>query len=586
MSLNITSWASSVLLYRRLVHYALRYRSILLLAVLGTLLQGLTEAGFPALVEPIIDRVMVQMDPEARILIPLAMIGLFVFRLAVAYVGGVAMASVSNKIIVDIRTELFARLQTLPTPFFDAHATGRLISKITYDVPQVTTAATTVLVTLVKDGASFIGLVGFMFYVNWRLTLIALAMLPIAVWAAAAISKRLRGNSTHLQDAMGELTRVLEESIAGQKVVKIFGGQGYEQRRLDGIVRRIKQFEMKLAQLGAANGPLVQLIMVIPFAIMVYVAGGMTQDGSLTAGEFGGFLFATIFLQSVVKRLADINPKLQKGLAAAESAFSLIDAEPETDIGQKRIAQVRSHIRFENLAFHYDGGERPALERIDLDIRPGHIVALVGQSGSGKTTLAHLLPRFYDPTRGRITLDGIDIRALPLAELRARIALVDQDIVLFNDTVAANIAYGPLADAPRTAVVEAARAAHALDFIEKLPQGLDTLIGERGARLSGGQRQRLAIARAVLKDAPILILDEATSALDTESERCVQAALENLERGRTTLVIAHRLSTIEKADRIVVMDRGRIVETGTHAELIGHDGVYAKLHAMQFQAPS
>ena len=580
-----SSFSESARVYRRLIRYVLPYRVILLVAVLGTLIHGLTDIGLAYILKPIVDQVMVAMDPDWRLWAPLGLVGIYLVRLVTGYIGGVAMASVSNKLIVDLRADLFDRMLTLPADFYDAHSTGQLISKVTYDVNQVTSAATNVLVTLVKDGGALIGLILYLFYLNWTLALVTLAALPPATYAVKRISKRLRGNSTRLQQGMGELTQVLEESISGQKVVKVFGGQDYERGRFRNRIQAIRRFEMKLAQAGAANGPLVQLIMIIPFAGMVYIAGGLALAGSLTAGEFVSFFAAAGLLQPAVKRLADINPKLQRGLAAAESAFAVIDTEPEADPTGRPLQRTRGHLRFERLGFRYPGSETPALQDIDLEIRPGETVALVGQSGSGKTTLAGLLPRFYSPGSGRIILDGMDIRDIRLADLRAQMALVHQDVVLFNDTVAANIAYGPLTGAGREAIVEAARAAHALEFIEKLPQGLDTLIGERGARLSGGQRQRLAIARAVLKDAPILILDEATSALDTESERHVQAALEELERGRTTLVIAHRLSTIENADRIVVMDRGCIVETGGHTELIDRNGVYAKLHALQFQNP-
>ncbi|MGB0722571.1 MAG: lipid A export permease/ATP-binding protein MsbA [Gammaproteobacteria bacterium] len=574
---------SSAQLYRRLLGYALRYRSILLLAVLGTLVHGLSDIALAAILEPIVDKVMVEQDADWRLWAPLGLVGIYLVRLLAAYVGGVAMASVSNKIIVDLRADMFDRLLLLPSRFFDGHSTGKLISKITYDVNQVTTAATTVLVTLVKDGATVIGLILFLFYLNWQLTLMTIAALPPAMYVVKRISKRLRGNSSNLQEAMGNLTRVLEESISGQRVVKVFGGQDYERRRFHEVIQAIRRFEMKLAQAGAANGPLVQLIMIVPFAFMVYVAGGLAMDGSLTAGEFVAFFAAAGLLQPAVKRLADINPKLQRGLAAAESAFAVVDSPAEPDEGRLAPQRVRGSLMIRGLRFRYEGADHDALKDIELSVEPGQTVALVGQSGSGKTTLASLIPRFYDPSEGGIELDGVDLRDYGLAALRANMALVSQDVVLFNDTVAANIAYGPRADASRDEIVAAATAAHAMDFIERMPEGLDTVIGERGTRLSGGQRQRLAIARALLKDAPVLILDEATSALDRESELRVQQALETLQEGRTTLVIAHRLSTIEHADRIVVMDSGRVVESGSHAELIAAGGAYARLHALGFQ---
>jgi len=385
-----------------------------------------------------------------------------------------------------------------------------------------------------------------------------------------------------VQQAMGQITQVIEEAIGAHKVVKLFSGQEYEQRRFDHEANSVRRQLMKQVSAVAASAPIVQLIAAVALAVIIWFATQQSSAAQLSVGEFTAFVTGMLMLTAPLKRITDINEYLQKGLAAAESVFRLIDEEPEPDHGTLAIGRVRGEIRLENVSLHYEGSERPALDGIDLTMAPGETVALVGPSGAGKTTLANLVPRFYQPTRGRITLDGHDLQALALASLRANIALVSQDVVLFNDTVAANIAYGAMNGAAEKDIVAAAEAAHAMEFIREMPHGLATLIGENGVKLSGGQRQRLAIARALLKNAPVLVLDEATSALDTESERHVQAALEALMRGRTTIVIAHRLSTVENADRIVVLDRGRIAETGNHRELLGRGGIYDKLYRIQF----
>jgi subfamily B ATP-binding cassette protein MsbA len=397
-----------------------------------------------------------------------------------------------------------------------------------------------------------------------------------------AFSIRLRRSSREVQDAMGHITQVIDEAIGGHKVVKLFGGQDYESRRFDEEANHVRRHMMKQAAAVAASAPIVQLIAAVALAAVIWFAMGRSSAAALSVGDFAAFATGMLLLMAPLKRVTDINEHLQKGLAAAESVFRLIDEESEPDRGTRTLGRARGEIRFENVSFHYDGAERPALEGIDLTIEPGQTIALVGPSGAGKTTLANLVPRFYRPTRGRVLLDRQDLETLTLASLRANIAQVSQDVVLFNDTVAANIAYGAMNGASEKDIVAAAEAAHAMDFIRELAQGLATLIGEKGLKLSGGQRQRLAIARAVLKNAPVLVLDEATSALDTESERHVQAALEALMRGRTTIVIAHRLSTVENADRIVVLDRGRVVETGTHRELLARGGIYDNLYRIQF----
>jgi subfamily B ATP-binding cassette protein MsbA len=436
---------------------------------------------------------------------------------------------------------------------------------------------------LFKDSLSLIGLLAWMLWLNWKLTLLALVMTPLIVGVVRLISVRLRNSSRAVQQAMGDVTQVLQETIDGHKVVKLFGGQRYEAARFGEQANRVRRFMMKQATAAAASVPVVQLLAGIALATIVYLATQQSSANEITVGEFVSFVTAMLMLTAPLKRITGVNEPLQRGLAAAESVFELIDQAGESDPGQAAITRARGEIRFDGVSFSYSDANWPALDSITLTINPGETVALVGASGSGKSTLANLVPRFYRPGAGRILLDGRDLETLTLASLRANLALVSQDVVLFNDSVAANIAYGAMRDTSEAEIVAAAEAAHAMEFIRAMPQGLRTLVGENGVKLSGGQRQRLAIARALLKNAPVLILDEATSALDSESERHVQAALETLMQGRTTIVIAHRLSTIEKAGRIVVLDRGRIAEIGNHRELLEKSGIYAKLYNIQFK---
>jgi subfamily B ATP-binding cassette protein MsbA len=407
-------------------------------------------------------------------------------------------------------------------------------------------------------------------------------MAPVIVFIMRTVSRRLRVASRNSQRAMGDITQVIEESVSAHKVVKLFGGQEYERHRFNSQANWVRRHAMKQATAAAANIPIVQMVAAIALAVIVYLATEQSRSDETTVGGFLSFITAMLMLTPPLKRLAGVSEHMQRGLAASESVFELLDTSGETDTGSKVITRTSGRLQFENVSFAYQDKEKLALKNINLEIPAGETVALVGASGSGKSTLANLVPRFYSPNSGRITLDGSDLVELTLDSLRSNIALVSQEVVLFNDTVAANIAYGQMRDVPEAEIIAAAQAAHAMEFIREMPQGLQTLVGERGVRMSGGQRQRIAIARAILKNAPILILDEATSALDSESERHVQAALETLMRGRTTLVIAHRLSTIEKADRIVVLQNGEIVEVGTHQELLARGHVYAQLHRIQF----
>ena len=569
-------------LYWRLLRFVMPYRGVFALGLCGLAIVAVTEPVLPALLKPLLDGVFVAKDEALMRWMPFILMAVMLVRGLAEYVASYSMNWVGNKVVMDLRNAMFTKLLQLPTPYYDDHASGTLISKVTFDVAQVTGAATSVLTVIFKDALAIVGLLAWMLWLNWKLTLLALVMAPLIVAVVRAISLRLRRSSREVQTAMGDVTQVLQEAIEGHKVVKLFGGHRYETGRFDSTANRVRRYLMKQAGAAAVNVPVVQFIAATALAVMVYLATVQSGSDEITVGGFGSFVTAMLMLTAPLKRVTNVNEPLQRGLAAAASIFALLDEPGEPDPGTTVLGRARGEVRFDRVSFTYPGAGRPALEDIDLTIRPGETVALVGASGSGKSTLANLVPRFYHPARGRITVDGHDLETLTLASLRANIALVSQDVVLFNDSVAANIAYGAMNGASPAEIAAAAEAAHAMEFIRMLPQGLETLVGENGIKLSGGQRQRLAIARALLKNAPILILDEATSALDSESERHVQAAFDTLLHGRTTLVIAHRLSTVERADRIVVLDRGRIAEVGPHRELLEREGIYAKLYRIQF----
>ena len=569
-------------LYFRLLGYVKPYWRVFAISILGITVVAATEPLVPALMKPMLDGTFVQKDPYLMRMVPIAIILIFLVRGLATFVGTYAINWVGNKLVMDLRDEMFRKLLGLPTRFYDDHATGSLISKLTFDVTQVTSAATTVVTVVVRDVIIIIGLLGWLFYLNWKLTLLTLVMAPVITYIIRALSNRMRTSSRDSQRAMGDITQVIEESVSAHKVVKLFGGQEYESGRFNERTNWVRRYAMKQAAAAAANVPIVQMVAAVALAVVVYLATLQSSTDEITVGGFVSFIMAMLMLTTPIKRLTGVSEYLQRGLAAAESVFELLDTESETDSGTVTINRARGELEFDKVQFAYAPDARPALRDITLHIRAGENIALVGASGSGKTTLANLVPRFYAPTGGMIRLDGHNLADLTLTSLRTNIALVSQEVVLFNDTIAANIAYGQMREVPEAEIIAAATAAHAMEFIREWPEGLETLVGERGVKLSGGQRQRIAIARAILKNAPILILDEATSALDSESERHVQAALETLMQGRTTLVIAHRLSTIEKADRIVVLQKGEIVEIGTHAELLGMDGIYAQLHRIQF----
>ena len=574
---------TSTQLYFRLMGFVKPYSLMFAASVLGMALSAATEPLLAALLKPFLDGTFVHKDDSVIRWAPVLILVIFLFRGIASFVGTYAINWVGNKVVMDLRNTMFRKLLTLPTRFYDDHATGSMISKLTFDVTQVTGAATSVVTITVRDTIVVIGLLVVMSWYNWKLTLLSLVITPLIAVVMTVINRRLRNSSRDAQRAMGDITQVIEESVTAHKVVKLFGGQQYESERFNGQANWVRRHAVKQATAAAANVPIVQMIAAVALSVIIYIAIQQSKSGELTVGAFLSFVTAMLMLTAPIKRLTGVSEYMQRGLAASESIFELLDSESEIDTGKTELGRATGRLAFENVEFSYQADGRQALHNIKLEIPAGQTVALVGASGSGKSTLANLVPRFYLPSGGRITLDGHDLAELSLSSLRANIALVSQEVVLFNDTVAANIAYGQMRAVPESEIMAAAKAAHALEFINDMPQGFNTLIGEKGVRLSGGQRQRIAIARAILKNAPILILDEATSALDSESERHVQAALETLMQGRTTLLIAHRLSTIEKADRIVVLQNGRIVEIGSHAELLVQNGVYAQLHRIQFE---
>ncbi|WP_111496452.1 MULTISPECIES: lipid A export permease/ATP-binding protein MsbA [Marinobacter] len=573
--------ASNWQTYKRLLSYVKPFWVAFSLAVFGNMIYAAASTGMAAAMEYVINAIENPTD-QNRMLLTGMIVGVFALRGLGTFLGQYFINYVGRHVVNALRNQVFDRLLKLPSRFFDDHSSGHLVSKLTFNVEQVADATTSAVTITLREGLTIIGLMSFMLYTNWKLTLIFVALGPVIGFVVSYASKRFRKLSRRIQGSMGDITHVASESIGGYRVVRIFGGEGYERDRFYAVSGRNLNQSLKMASTQAISVPVIQILVALSIAALVWVMLAPEIRGGMTTGELVAFITAATTMAKPIRQVTSVHAKIQKGVAAAHDVFETIDEVPENDTGTFAPERVKGDISLRDVRFRYRDQLDDVLKGIDLEIPQGQSVALVGRSGSGKSTLVSLLPRFYEYTGGDILIDGVPLTDFSLEALRRQIALVTQNVVLFNDSIAANIAYGALRDCSREEIREAAAKAHALEFIDRMPEGMDTLIGDNGVMLSGGQRQRLAIARALLKDAPILILDEATSALDTESERHIQEALDVVMKGRTTLVIAHRLSTIEKADRILVMDNGQIVESGNHEALLEQGGIYAQLHQTNF----
>ena len=573
--------STDLALYLRLLTYVKPYRRIFAVAVLAMAVLALTSPAIAALFKNITEGIFfhTEVDLMTRVVIPIILV--FLVVAVSTYISRYALAWVADRFVMDLRVEMFNRLLQLSCASLDRHTGGSLISKFTFDVTQLKEAGTNVITTLSRDTLSIIGLVAWMAYIDWLMTLIVFVAGPFILFVLLAIRLRLRKMSRFIQDSMADLHHVLDEAIAGHRIIKIFAGREQEGERFRQKANANRRFNMKFIAASAASTPVINVITAIVLAAVVYMAAEHAAADKISVAEFNSFFAALLMLLSPLRRLSRINEDLQRGLAASESVFAFIDQETEVDEGKASPDRLTGAVEIRDLSFAYSEESGPVLQNVSLTVSPGQSVAIIGPSGSGKTSLVNLIPRFYTNVSGEILVDGHDIRDLSLARLRENIALVSQDVVLYNDTVRNNIAYGGNRAADMEQVREAARLADALTFIEALENGFDTVIGNDGSRLSGGQRQRIALARAILKNAPILILDEATAALDTESERSIQQALDSIKQDRTCIIIAHRLSAIEKADHIFVLENGSLVESGVHSQLIDRDGVYARLHVQE-----
>ena len=566
---------------KRLTALHAPYKKHLALALLAMVVTAATEPLLPYALKLLLDNGFGGKVSFSFWLVPLIVIGIFAMRGASTFASSYLMSYVSTRILNELRRRMFASMLNLPIDFYNTHTVGKVINSIMFEVQQIIEMVTKVFTSIVRSSLTVLGLLAWLLYLNWALTLVTLVLLPVLTIVVRTTGKRLKKLNRDSLAVNAELTQVIEETTRAQQVIKIFGGQAYEKARFEERAEQLRRYSMRMTTTFSATVPITQVITAAAVALVIVMALFQSEQGQITVGGFVSFITAMLMLLTPLKQLAEVNGPLQRGMAAAEEVFLLIDKTPERTGGKPLAGRSKGRIEFKDVSFTYPGHQEPALQHIDLSIAPGQTVAFVGMSGGGKSTLVSLLPGFYSASSGEILLDGQNIDAIALTSLRSQIAMVSQQVVLFDDTLAANIAYGDAAP-DRQRVEAAAAAAFLSDVIDGLPDGLETRLGDNGSRLSGGQRQRVAIARAIYKDAPILILDEATSALDTEAERAVQAALEHLMQGKTTLVIAHRLSTIERADRIVVLSHGKIMETGSHQQLLDANGAYANLHRLQF----
>lgn len=573
-----TTWVT----FKRLWTYIRLYKAGLGVAVIALIINAVSDTYMISLLKPLLDEGFGNAESDFLRTLPMIIFAMMFIRGVSGFVSTYCLSWVSGNVVMEIRRKIFSHFMHMPVSFFDKEQTGALLSRITYDSEQVSAATSKALVSIVREGASIIGLLTLMFWNSWQLSLVLFAVAPFVAWAISIVSKRFRKISKNMQTSMGHVASSAEQMLKGHKVVLTYGGQDLERGRFDTVSNQMRQQSMKLVTAQAAANPIIQMIASIAIVVVLYLASVDSIKAELTAGTFTVVFSAMFGLLRPLKALTNVTSEFQRGMAASTTLFGLMDLDTEQNKGTLKPETVSGEVAVKDVTFTYEGAEKPALDKVSFNIPKGKTVALVGRSGSGKSTIANLFTRFYDVDSGSIELDGHDIRDYELKNLREHFALVSQNVHLFNDTVANNIAYAAGEVYSREQIEHAAKLAHATEFIEGMENGIDTIVGENGASLSGGQRQRIAIARALLREAPVLILDEATSALDTESERAIQSALDELQKDKTVLVIAHRLSTIEQADEILVVDDGHIVERGPHAELIAHDGAYAQLHRIQF----